>query len=116
MSRCRSGWLRYHPDDRELDEFELFDRLARVIDRHFASPGYDLGKMVADSYFAPRKEEELDDLLATIARYLRQPWEWLEEQPMDKIYRMFEAAVRLIKLENGKRDVLDPASASEENR
>ncbi len=94
----------------------MFERLALAFGRHFDSDYYDAGLAAAESYQEPRSQEKTDDELAFLARYLRQPWEWLEEQPRDRIERMLRAAVRLLQLENGTRSALDPAAASEENR
>jgi hypothetical protein len=115
LSRCRDHWLRYDSEDRELDEDELFARLELVANRHFDNPAYDLGLMTAQGLEAPT-EEQLDDLIAPLCRYLRQPWDWLEEQPMERIRAMHEATGRLLELENGKRSSLDIAAAGEENR
>lgn len=61
-------------------------------------------------------ERELDDALAYIARYLRQPIAWLEDQPMPRISAWFEATNRLVQLENGKRPEIDITSQGEETR
>ena len=60
--------------------------------------------------------EETDDVIASLARYLREPWSWLEDQPLSKLARMSHALGRLLRLENCKRDPLDLRAASEENR
>lgn len=61
-------------------------------------------------------EDEVDDVIASIARYGRQSWEWLESQPLPKLSRMSMAIGRLLRGENGKRDPLDLRASSEENR
>ncbi len=116
MSRSRDGWLRYHLDDSEIDEPLLHERLAKTIGRYFDSPYRDAGRSSAEWANPPRTQEELDDLLAFLARYLRQGWEQLEEMPMEKLNRMMRAASRLIALENGKRTALDLQGTSEEHR
>lgn len=58
----------------------------------------------------------MDDLLASLARYGRVPWGYLEEQPYDRLSRMNRAFGRLLRAENGKREPLDLRGASEENR
>lgn len=61
-------------------------------------------------------DTDLDDVLAYLARYLRQPIEWLEDQPITRIFAWAAATNRLVALENGKRPALDIASQGEENR
>ncbi len=60
--------------------------------------------------------EQLDDLLAGLARYLRIPWEYLEAQTISRVLEMSKACGRLLKPENGTQSPLDLRAASEENR
>lgn len=65
---------------------------------------------------SPITEQQLDDTLAYLARYLRQSLEWLEDQPLTRITAWAEATNRLVALENGKREPLDLSSQGEETR
>lgn len=58
----------------------------------------------------------LDDTLAYLARYLRQPLEWLESLPLPRVMAWAEATNRLVALENGKRETLDITDQGEETR
>jgi hypothetical protein len=61
-------------------------------------------------------ERQLDDTLAYLARYLRQPIEWLEDQPLTRVSAWAEATNRLVAMENGKHEPLDISSQGEETR
>lgn len=95
----------------------LAERLEQVVDLSFEPTSNNLGK-VASLFFGDPwpKEQDVDDLMAGLARYLRVPWGWMEEQPFPRLLRMSEALGRLLRAENGKRDPLDLRAASEENR
>ena len=116
MHRSREYWLAYDAEDVRLDEVVLFDRLRVLSNRHFDSPLRDFGTLVASGPGAFMSEDDLDDFLAPLARYLRIPWDYLEEQTIARLARMHAAASRLITAENGKRPALDLNAASEENR
>lgn len=62
------------------------------------------------------KLEDLDDQMAYIARYLRQPWAYLEEQTIARLNEMSASASRLVAIENGKGPKLDLRPKTEDNR
>ncbi len=99
-----------------LDEVVLFDRLRVLSGRHLDSPLRDFATLVGSSPGSFLSDAELDDFLAPLARYLRQSWEYLEELPLARLISMHKATSRLIKIENGAREPLNPAASTEENR
>lgn len=64
----------------------------------------------------PITESELDDALTYLARYLRQPMAWLEDQSMTRVWALVESCNRMLAIENGKRPALDISSSGEETR
>ncbi len=64
----------------------------------------------------PILETDLDDVLVYLARYARQSLEYLEDQPLTRIFALADATNRLVGLENGKRPALDVGSSGEETR
>lgn len=84
----------------------LFERLRSVVGRHFDSPHRDLAALCS-LVLEPPTEEQLDDALAVLARYLRIDWEYLEEQTLGRVLELLAASNRLITAENGRRPALD---------
>ncbi len=114
MHRSRQHWLTYDADGVELSQDVFFDRLRELCGRCFDSPMRDVRELNALTGAHPTSAQ-IEDLLAHLARYLRQSYEYLEAQTLSRALEMSAACTRMIQAENGK-DVLNLQAASEENR
>lgn len=77
----------------------------------------DAGMLAAMSMGAASlTEDELDDTLAYVARYLRQSYDYLEGLSLPRLYAIAMSANRLVALENGKRPALEINDTGEETR
>lgn len=117
MRLASGGGLRHHADFVELAPSELHALLRVATKRDFDHPLYDAGLNAAWLFGGGwPTQDEMMDLLASLARYLRVPWEYLEQQTLVKLLGMSRAMGRLLRLENGQRNPLDPNASSEDNR
>ncbi len=101
-----------------IDEPQFHDRLRVLCGRHFNHTVSDLHVAAASMLFGgsiASIERDIDDALVQLARYARQSIEWLEEQSMDRIGQLLQATSRLIAIENGTRDPLNPAARMEDS-
>lgn len=95
----------------------LAERLQKIVGFTFDEPIQDwftLTSLYAGENYPT--EEQSDDLMAGLARYLRQSWSYLEDQTYSRLLSMSAACGRLLRAENGKRDPLDLRGGSEDNR
>jgi hypothetical protein len=95
------------------------DRLRQLTGRSLNEPLRDAAEVARDALSDGEiRQEDLDDQMAYIARYLRQPWEYLETLEVNRLHALSAAANRLVALENGKgkQRPLDQIRKTEENR